>query len=309
MASHGYFAHANPQAIHQAQEPLTDYVATRWYRSPELLISNNYGKPVDVWAIGCIMGELIDGQPLFPGENEMDQLYLIQKTIGPLTQEQMEIFQKNPRYLGMKFPESMKNESLEKRYAAKMCPQGMSFLRATLMMDPSQRLTIQECLDHPYLSEISGKEKEAMVSRPISNVKRRISCEKDDSKPQLPHHDLHVENKSRKIHEKVVPTGLQNQSFMQNQVYNYKIQEDSVELKNDQEDQKHRTFNQSFKVKLGDNAQSRLGSENQDKRVNKPHAFPNIKDEQKTPTQGFHKSPLKKNPYHNHNPQPGGFYI
>ena len=54
-------------------EPLTDYVATRWYRAPELLLSYpNYGFPVDTWAVACIMGELIDGQPLFPGENEID---------------------------------------------------------------------------------------------------------------------------------------------------------------------------------------------------------------------------------------------
>lgn len=51
---------------------LTDYVATRWYRAPELLLSNYYGKEVDIWAIGCIMGELSDGEPLFPGESEMD---------------------------------------------------------------------------------------------------------------------------------------------------------------------------------------------------------------------------------------------
>ena len=55
-------------------ETLTDYVATRWYRSPELLITNGYyGPEVDYWAIGCIMGELADGEPLFPGENETDR--------------------------------------------------------------------------------------------------------------------------------------------------------------------------------------------------------------------------------------------
>ena len=56
---------------------LTDYVATRWYRSPELLIQANYGKEVDIWAIGCMMGELSDGEPLFPGESDIDQLYHI----------------------------------------------------------------------------------------------------------------------------------------------------------------------------------------------------------------------------------------
>ena len=56
-------------------QQLTDYVATRWYRAPELLLgSTTYTKAVDLWAIGCIMGELVDGQPLFPGESEIDQM-------------------------------------------------------------------------------------------------------------------------------------------------------------------------------------------------------------------------------------------
>jgi serine/threonine protein kinase len=60
---------------------LTDYVATRWYRSPELQLTNKYGKPSDVWAVGCIMAELASGDPLFPGEDRFDQLYLITKVI------------------------------------------------------------------------------------------------------------------------------------------------------------------------------------------------------------------------------------
>ena len=63
---------------------MTDYVATRWYRSPELLLGTNYGKEVDTWAIGCIMGELCDGEPLFPGDSEIDQLYQIQKVRASL---------------------------------------------------------------------------------------------------------------------------------------------------------------------------------------------------------------------------------
>ncbi len=52
---------------------MTDYVATRWYRAPELLLGlTDYGKGIDMWALGCILGELTDGQPLFPGESEID---------------------------------------------------------------------------------------------------------------------------------------------------------------------------------------------------------------------------------------------
>ena len=60
---------------------MTDYVATRWYRSPELLLSDRYSKEVDIWAIGCIMGELTDGEPLFPGESERNLLIKKVRTI------------------------------------------------------------------------------------------------------------------------------------------------------------------------------------------------------------------------------------
>ena len=57
---------------------MTEYVATRWYRAPELLLGTTiYGKEVDIWAIGCIIGEITDGDPLFPGESEIDQLFCV----------------------------------------------------------------------------------------------------------------------------------------------------------------------------------------------------------------------------------------
>lgn len=64
---------------------MTEYVATRWYRPPELLVGKcDYTKAIDVWSVGCVMAEMIDGEPLFPGENDLDQLYLIQKCLGSL---------------------------------------------------------------------------------------------------------------------------------------------------------------------------------------------------------------------------------
>ncbi|XP_071480446.1 cyclin-dependent kinase-like 5, partial [Diadema antillarum] len=80
----------------------TDYVATRWYRSPELLLGCAYGKAVDVWAIGCILGELSDGNAVFPGESEIDQLFMIQKVLGPLPHYQMAVFDSSPRFSGLK---------------------------------------------------------------------------------------------------------------------------------------------------------------------------------------------------------------
>ncbi|KAF3686614.1 Cyclin-dependent kinase-like 5 [Channa argus] len=68
----------------------TEYVATRWYRSPELLLGAPYGKAVDMWSVGCILGELSDGQPLFPGESEIDQnLLLLNPTERFLTEQSL----------------------------------------------------------------------------------------------------------------------------------------------------------------------------------------------------------------------------
>ena len=60
---------------------------------------------MDIWSIGCILGELSDGQPLFPGESEIDQLYVIQKITGPLPPDQMTLFYNNSRFSGLKVRE------------------------------------------------------------------------------------------------------------------------------------------------------------------------------------------------------------
>lgn len=84
----------------------TDYVATRWYRAPELLVGDTeYGKAVDIWAIGCIFAEILTGQPLFPGDTDIDQLYRIIKSLGKLTKRHMEVFLKNPvRFCNITYP-------------------------------------------------------------------------------------------------------------------------------------------------------------------------------------------------------------
>ena len=135
----------------KSNENLTDYVATRWYRSPELLITNGYyGPEVDYWAIGCIMGELADGNPLFPGENETDQLHCIQKVLGNLPQEQIDIFYRNPLYSGKKLLDVEKPETLERRYMGKLPKIAISFMRGLLELDPKRRLNGKTVFSHPY---------------------------------------------------------------------------------------------------------------------------------------------------------------
>lgn len=82
------------------------------------------------------MCELIDGNPLFPGENELDQLFLIQKTFGPLPQPLHERFVKNQRFLGMKFPEIQNLDLIDKKYFGKIDPKGLHFIKSLLKMLP-----------------------------------------------------------------------------------------------------------------------------------------------------------------------------
>lgn len=87
-------------------ENFTEYVATRWYRAPELLVGDTqYGTAVDVWAIGCVFCELYSGQPLLPGNSDLDQLYLIKKTFGNLIEHHVKILQNNAYYRGVIIPE------------------------------------------------------------------------------------------------------------------------------------------------------------------------------------------------------------
>jgi cyclin-dependent kinase-like len=130
---------------------MTDYVATRWYRPPELLIGkDDYDKSIDVWSIGCVMAEMIDGEPLFPGENDLDQLYLIQKCLGPLIAQHHEHFLKNPKFIGMKFPDIHNVETIDRRYFGKIDKHGLDLLKKMLRMDPKQRITPEEALNHTY---------------------------------------------------------------------------------------------------------------------------------------------------------------
>lgn len=138
---------------------MTDYVATRWYRAPELLLCQSYNKPVDMWSIACIMAELIDGQPLFPGESEIDQLTMIQKIIDPLTIDQREAFNRHARFKGLKFKEIKKIDSLEKKYLGKISKRGMAFMKAILKMDPKERISCRQALDHPFFEDLRDMEK------------------------------------------------------------------------------------------------------------------------------------------------------
>ncbi|XP_025976047.1 cyclin-dependent kinase-like 2 isoform X1 [Dromaius novaehollandiae] len=127
-------------------EAYTDYVATRWYRAPELLVGDiKYGKAVDVWAIGCLVTEMLTGEPLFPGDSDIDQLYHITKCLGNLIPRHQELFYKNPLFAGVRLPEVKDIEPLDRRYP-KLSATMLDLAKKCLQIDPDKRPSCAELL-------------------------------------------------------------------------------------------------------------------------------------------------------------------
>ncbi|XP_032400788.1 cyclin-dependent kinase-like 1 isoform X1 [Xiphophorus hellerii] len=148
------------------EDDYTDYVATRWYRAPELLVGDTqYGPPVDVWAVGCVFAELLSGNPLWPGKSDVDQLYLIRKTLGDLIPHHQQIFRSNVFFSGVSIPEPDTTEPLERRfYGASL--QALMVMKSCLVMDPSLRLSCEELLELPYFQDEGGANWGREVERP-----------------------------------------------------------------------------------------------------------------------------------------------
>ncbi|XP_031797375.1 cyclin-dependent kinase-like 2 isoform X1 [Sarcophilus harrisii] len=134
-------------------EVYTDYVATRWYRAPELLVGDiKYGKAVDIWAIGCLLIEMFTGQPIFPGDSDIDQLYHIVKCLGNLIPRHQELFYKNQLLAKVKLPEAEVAQSLESRFP-KLPTVVIDIAKKCLQIDPDKRPFCDELLHHDFFNQ------------------------------------------------------------------------------------------------------------------------------------------------------------
>ncbi|KAL0232153.1 hypothetical protein PCE1_003149 [Barthelona sp. PCE] len=146
---------------------MTDYVATRWYRSPEILVgSQHYTGAVDLWAVGCILGEALGGRPMFPGRSTMNQLArLIEVTGMPI--------EKDVAALRSQFAETMlgnlppiKKRSLEEIYPH-ATPDALDLLKKLLCFNPDERITAEEALEHPYVAPFHNPANEPRCTKVI----------------------------------------------------------------------------------------------------------------------------------------------
>ena len=132
-------------------EKMTDYMATRWYRAPELILGQgNYGPEIDFWSIGCLIGEMATGNAMFPGDNQINQLEYIIKLIGNLPEDLVKFYNDNPNFNINKLLTIDTPETLEKKYENFLTPDAIDFMKRLLELDPKKRLNAETVFSHKY---------------------------------------------------------------------------------------------------------------------------------------------------------------
>jgi serine/threonine protein kinase len=129
----------------------THEVVTLWYRCPEILLGGKkYSTPVDIWSIGCIFAEMVTQQPLFPGDSEIDQLFLIFRQLGTPNEQTWPGVSKLPDFKSS-FPKwSQKALSEIPRLTPALDANGLDLLGRMLVYEPSKRISARQALQHPY---------------------------------------------------------------------------------------------------------------------------------------------------------------
>ncbi|MCO5601388.1 hypothetical protein L7F22_055508 [Adiantum nelumboides] len=160
---------------------MTEYVVTRWYRAPELLLScDEYGSAIDIWSVGCIFAELLGRKPIFPGKDYLHQLKLILSIIGTPAEVDLHFIPNETARSFIRSQPYTPRVSLAKLYP-NANPLAVDLIDKMLIFDPRKRITVIEALSHPYLAMLHDESLEPVAPTPFDS-----SFEDED----LKEHDL-----------------------------------------------------------------------------------------------------------------------
>jgi protein kinase len=163
----------------RSRPPYTEYVSTRWYRAPEIVLKHEfYNSPVDVWAAGCIMAELFTGKPLFQGESEKDQLFKICSILGTPGPTNWPDGVKLATRLGIRLPQVV--PTALSSVLAGVAPEALDLLKEILQFDPAKRPSASQALQHPFFAGESSPlgaapARASPIAAPIASLVRPVT--------------------------------------------------------------------------------------------------------------------------------------
>lgn len=161
----------------QTNPILTDYVATRWYRAPEILLgSTKYGKAVDMWSLGCIFGEMLGGKPVFPGTSTLNQLEKICEVIGKPNEKEREAMKS--AFAATMLDSLTTQDGSEGKGWHSLYPNAsetaIDLLKRLMQFDPAVRLSAQEGLKHPYCAQFHDMETEPIAPQAVNMMETKL---------------------------------------------------------------------------------------------------------------------------------------
>ncbi|KHJ75407.1 mitogen-activated protein kinase domain protein [Oesophagostomum dentatum] len=142
---------------------LTEYVATRWYRSPEILLAaKRYTKGVDMWSLGCILAEMLLGRALFPGTSTINQIERIMNTIARPSRADIESIGSHYALSVLDKMPQRPRKTLESMITTSN-PHALDLIHRLLIFAPHRRLTVEQCLVHPYVLQFHNPADEPVL--------------------------------------------------------------------------------------------------------------------------------------------------
>jgi len=188
-------------------EKVYTYIQSRFYRSPEVILGMSYGMPIDMWSLGCILAELFTGYPIFPGENEQEQLACIMEVFGPPEKHLIEKSTRKklffdslgkPRLTVSSKGRRRRPSSKELRQVLRCDDEAfLDFLTRCLRWDPARRLTPHEALRHEFITGVKVQSRPRMYAAVNSPSKRGASASNVRPLPEPPGNSLKTGSSGR----------------------------------------------------------------------------------------------------------------
>uniref|UniRef100_A0A8C7KW63 non-specific serine/threonine protein kinase n=1 Tax=Oncorhynchus kisutch TaxID=8019 RepID=A0A8C7KW63_ONCKI len=162
----------------RSRPPYTDYVSTRWYRAPEVLLrSSIYSSPIDMWAVGCIMAELYTLRPLFPGNSEVDEIFKICQVLGTVKKSDWPEGYQLASAMNFRFPQCVPTHL--KTLIPNASTEAITLMKDLLMWDPKKRPTAVQALRYPYfqVGQVLGPRPGSEIRKATVRTQSRGSSE------------------------------------------------------------------------------------------------------------------------------------